>query len=67
MTLLCQTCLYDYNYILRYENISEEEKLFVEEIGNTGGPRAPPFLTIISSWRSQLTVPSLTHGIPGYQ
>ena len=36
MTLLCQTCLYDYNYILRYENISEEEKLFVEEMGASG-------------------------------
>jgi len=33
ITLLCQTCQYDFNYILRYENISEEEQFFVKEIG----------------------------------
>lgn len=31
--LLCQTCRYDYNFILRYENIAEEEPIFVEQMG----------------------------------
>ena len=31
--LLCKTCGFDYNYILKFENIEAEEKSFAQEIG----------------------------------
>ena len=33
--LLCQTCGFRYNYILKYENIQQEEPVFIEEMGAT--------------------------------
>ena len=34
--LLCSSCAYDFNYILRYENISIEEPFFVQQLGAEG-------------------------------
>ena len=34
--LLCGSCGFEFNYILKFENISIEEKLFTEMIGVSG-------------------------------
>ena len=34
--LLCSSCSYDFNYILRFEQISIEEPLFVQHLGAEG-------------------------------
>ena len=34
--LLCGTCGYEYNYILKFENISLEEPFFIDVIGASG-------------------------------
>ena len=34
--ILCQTCAFHYNYILKYENIREEEPLFIQEMEASG-------------------------------
>ena len=36
MYLLCGTCGYDYNYILKFENIATEEPFFIDDIGASG-------------------------------
>ena len=34
--LLCETCNFQYNYILKYEHIEAEEPLFIQEMGASG-------------------------------
>ena len=36
MHLLCGTCFYNYNYILRYENVAQDEPLFIKQLGAEG-------------------------------
>ena len=33
VTLLCSSCHFQYNFIIKYENISDEEPLFIRELG----------------------------------
>ena len=44
--LLCSSCSYDFNYILRYENISVEEPFFVQHLGAEGDVDNDTFVSI---------------------